>query len=60
MKIATYNIWNNERGWSERLEQIYDEIQKQNAEEFWGRNSGDGPWNSGDGPWNSGDGLIIP
>lgn len=32
MRIVTYNIWNDERGWPDRLNQIYDEIEKQNAD----------------------------
>lgn len=32
MKIATYNIWNDNRGWPDRLEQICDEIKTQNAD----------------------------
>ena len=32
MKVATYNIWNDERGWPDRLKQIYKEIEKQNAD----------------------------
>lgn len=32
MKITTYNIWNDERGWPDRLNQIYKEIEKQNAD----------------------------
>lgn len=32
MKIATYNIWNDDRGWPERLNQIYKEINAQNAD----------------------------
>lgn len=32
MKIATYNIWNDQRGWPDRLNQIYEEIEKQNAD----------------------------
>ena len=32
MKIATYNIWNDNRGWPDRVEQICDEIKTQNAD----------------------------
>jgi len=32
MKIVTYNIWNDRRGWPERLEQIYKEIKIQDAD----------------------------
>lgn len=32
MKIATYNIWNDERGWPDRLDQIYNEIVKQKSD----------------------------
>lgn len=32
MKIATYNIWNDKRGWPDRLEQIHEEIKSQNAD----------------------------
>lgn len=32
MKIASYNIWNDRRGWPQRLEQIYQEIKSQNAD----------------------------
>ncbi len=32
MKIATYNIWNDDRGWPERLNQIYKEINAQNSD----------------------------
>lgn len=32
MKIATCNIWNDNRGWPDRLEQICDEIKTQNAD----------------------------
>lgn len=32
MKIATYNIWNDKRGWPDRLEQIYKEIKIQDAD----------------------------
>lgn len=32
MRIATYNIWNDQRGWPGRLEQICNEIRHQSAD----------------------------